>query len=413
MQNKNVYAGRINSLDVYRGIALACVIFFHTAIYSYGGMSSIDFDNPPLFVVLFATMGLWGGIFIMLSLITSSLSIQRNLARPSNNRRKVLTYTVYASGLYILLHYALSFLLGRWELSLGSANNPMTLTAELLRNNQIGFPEMGAFFDGSVLSTIGLNLLLLGALMYALFRKPSVQNEKRAYVVLGSLTALMVFVSFSRMYLYPAITTAVESENYLTATVLGWLLGSPYPVVTYSLYGLFGAIIGVMVHHDRLHYIRRYLSPIGVVAVIAGIIGCLSLPVTIGKADLFWQWKAIMDLGIFLLIAVFALGIVQPMQRSMRHYTIFIWISRISLTIYLLETTMSEILRSAWFMVLPGWNLSYVGTSAFAVFHVLWWFMIVYLWSRIQFRYSLEYFWTKFFRTLGKRSTKLERIQHL
>lgn len=412
MRDKKIFAGRVNSLDLYRGIALASVIFFHTAIFNYGGLHTVNFDNPSPLIIAIGLMGLWGGIFITLSLITSTVSILRRLSMPKS-RTKTPLYILLASSLYMVLHYVLTFFLGRWELNPASPTNKLTLPAELLRNQQLPQLNFNAFFDGSILSTISLNLLLVGMIVYLLFRNPSQNNEKRAYAVLGLLGITLAALSFSRHMFYPLISDAIQSQQYITASLLGWFVGFPYPIVSYALYGVMGAIVGVMVYYERLYLIRRVIFPIGLLTLIIGIAGCLSQPITFNKPDMFWQWKTIADLGMFLLLAVLALGIVQPRQHGLRGWSIFLWFSRISLTIYLLETTMSEILRHAWFVLIPGWDRSITGTLLFSAFNILWWFAVVYIWSRYEFRYSLEYFWAKLFKKVGLNSSKLDDIQNL
>ncbi len=412
MQNQNIYADRINALDLYRGIALACVIFFHAAIFNFGSLHLVNFDAPSPLIVLIGLMGLWGGIFILLSLVTSTVSILRRLSNPEI-RSKTPLYIVLTSGLYMVLHYVLTFVLGRWELNPSIQSNILTLPASLLRNQQLPDLNTNAFFDGSILSTISLNLLLVGLLVYVLFRNPSKNNEKRAYKVLGCLTLLFAILSFSRYLLFPLLTSAIESDQYFIGSLLGWFIGFPYPVVSYVLYGLVGAIVGVMVYYDRVAYIRKIIFPIGLGVLIIGIVGCLSQPLSFNKPDMFWQWKLIADLGLFSLLLVLALGIIQPKQTSLKKWSIFLWFSRISLTVYLLETTMSEILRNAWFVVAPGWDQSIDGTLLFSIFNIFWWFGIIYIWSRFKFRYSLEYFWGKLFEKAGLKSSKLAKLQNL
>ncbi len=412
MQDKNIFKERIGALDLYRGVALVCVIFFHNAIFNYGGLHTVNLDKPSLIIVVIGLMGLWGGIFLTLSLVTSTMSILRRLSHP-DTKSKVPLYIILSSGLYMMLHYVLTFFLGRWELNPATPANKLTLPAEILRNQQIPELNLNAFFDGSILSTISLNLLIIGLIVYMLFRKPSENNEKKAYILLGTLGTILAVLSFSRMYFFPLIEVAVQSGHYINASFLGWFLGFPYPIVSYALYGVMGAIVGIMAYHERLTYIRKIILPLGIATFIVGVIGCVSQPITFNKPDMFWQWKTIADLGVFTMLLVLALGIIQPRSNGYKHWSIFLWFSRISLTIYLLETTVSEILRHAMFVILPTWDRSIPSTLLFSMLNILFWFGVVYLWSRIGFRYSLEYFWVKLFKKIGLRSSKLDNIQNL
>ena len=68
---------RIESLDVLRGIALMFIILFHSSIYNYANINKIDFSNPPIIVVLMSFMALWGGIFIIYSMVVNTIMLLR------------------------------------------------------------------------------------------------------------------------------------------------------------------------------------------------------------------------------------------------------------------------------------------------------------------------------------------------
>jgi len=55
---------RIDSLDYLRGISLILVVFFHTSVYSFVNIDKIDFNNPPIIVVMISFLVLWGGLLI-------------------------------------------------------------------------------------------------------------------------------------------------------------------------------------------------------------------------------------------------------------------------------------------------------------------------------------------------------------
>ncbi len=64
---------RIDSLDFLRGISLILVVFFHTSVYNYANIHKIDFNNPPIIVVLISFLVLWGGLLIFYSGIVNAI----------------------------------------------------------------------------------------------------------------------------------------------------------------------------------------------------------------------------------------------------------------------------------------------------------------------------------------------------
>ena len=131
---------------------------------------------------------------------------------------------------------------------------------------------------------------------------------------------------------------------------------------------------------------------------------------SISKPDFFWYFKTNFELGIFILLVVPAL-LAQPGKKGLlAQLPLLQWFSRVSLTIYMMETTTSEFFRMLWVHVVPGWNQTINGCLLFGAMNVLLWSIILFFWRKAGFRYSLEYFWVKLFRRLGKQSTKMDFI---
>jgi len=103
-------------------------------------------------------------------------------------------------------------------------------------------------------------------------------------------------------------------------------------------------------------------------------------------------------------------AVLEPRTKSSGWLAPVKWFSRLSLTIYMSETMVSEIMRFAWFSIFPGWDQTINGCLAFGAVNVVIWVVILFLWRKIDFKYSLEYFWVLFFNKLGKKSTKMDSL---
>ncbi|MHA1447518.1 MAG: hypothetical protein ACTSSN_12555, partial [Candidatus Heimdallarchaeaceae archaeon] len=78
--------------------------------------------------------------------------------------------------------------------------------------------------------------------------------------------------------------------------------------------------------------------------------------------------------------------------------TIFLRFSRNSLTFFLLERPISELVALILNLLIPGWN-NYVWTSIlFGLFMLLFWFLIAFLWNMVDFKGSFEWLLSKMFK---------------
>ena len=246
--------------------------------------------------------------------------------------------------------------------------------------------------------------------MYFLLRNGGALKEKRNYWILGVSGMLIMFLSFLRIPIYNAMLPAVKANNYLIACIYSFTIANPYPLLPYLAYGLFGSLLALMVSRGRKNLILKIMLPLGFVFLIYGIVGVMNFPKTISTPDYFWYFKTHFELGIFLLIMIFFIFVFESKGRNLRRLDFIQWFSRIGLTIYMLETFVSEILRKILLHYIPSWNQTINGCLMFGVFNIFLWVGILYLWRQCDFRYSLEYWWVQFFNRIGKTSTKMDNL---
>ena len=200
----------------------------------------------------------------------------------------------------------------------------------------------------------------------------------------------------------------MEAKNYILATFYSFTIANPYPLLPYLAYGFFGAMIGMMIYHKRNNLLKLIVFPLGIIFLAFGLYGIMNFEKTISTPDYFWYFKTNFELGIFLLLLVFTILVLEPRSKLLSKFSVIKWFSRISLTIYMLETTISEIFRIVWLSVLPSWNQTINGCLMFGALNIVLWIAILFFWKKANFKYSLEYFWVLFFKKLGKNSTKMD-----
>ncbi len=397
---------RIESLDILRGVALIFIILFHSSIYNYANIHKIDFSNPPIVVVLMSFMALWGGIFIIYSMVANTIMLVGR-SRPVVNF-KIFLYSIVAGVIYIFFHYILNIFLGRWNIDFVNNRPDLTAVAGSLRTMRFTLPHFTKFFEGSSLSAIGLNLIILSLVLFLLLRKNGIIKEKRNYFVLGISGTLIMAFSFVRVPIFHLFIQALETKNYLLAGFFSFTLANPYPLLPYLAYGIFGTLIGLIIYQGRNKLLKIFILPLGVFFLVFGLLGALNFEKTISTPDYFWYFKTNFELGIFILLLVFAVLFLEPKTGLLNKLSVIKWFSRISLTIYLLETTTSEIFRIVLLAIWPSWNQTINGCLTFGSLNIVLWIIALYFWKRINFKYSLEYFWTIFFNKIGKSSTKMD-----
>jgi peptidoglycan/LPS O-acetylase OafA/YrhL len=396
---------RIESLDFLRGISLILVVFFHTSVYNYANIHKIDFNNPPIIVVLISFLVLWGGLLIFYSGIVNTIMFSERIEKLGN--LKHANFLFIAGGIYIIIHYILNIFLGRWNVDFINNQPDMTVAAGSIRNMQLTFPGIAKFFEGSSISTIGLNLIIIASLLLFLLRNKGFEKEKRNYWVLGASGFIIMLLSFTRIYLYSALGQSLQAKNYLLATMLSFSIANPYPLLPYLAYGLFASILGLMMYKKRKNLIKKVFIPIGFFFFIYGLVGSMNFPKTISKADYFWYFKTNLELGIFILIITFFLLTFELRDKKIINIPFIKWFSRISLTVYLFETLLSEIFGKILDCLIPSWNQTINGCLIFGAANIIIWILILWIWQKNNFKFSIEYWWVKIFRKLGKESTKI------
>ncbi len=331
---------RIDSLDFLRGTSLILVVFFHTSVYNFVNIHKINFNNSPMIVVIISFLVLWGGLLIFYSGMVNTIMFSGRIEKSGSLKHANFLYI--AGGIYIIIHYILNVFLGRWNVDFINNQPDMTVVAASIRNMQLIFPPITKFFDGSSISTIGLNLIIVTSLLFFLFKTKGFEKEKRNYWVLGMLGFVIMLFSFVRIYLYNIVGQSIQAKNYLLATMLSFAIANPYPLLPYLAYGLFASMIGLMIYKKRRKLIKKVIIPIGLF-FIYGLVGCMNFPKTISKADYFWYFKTHLELGIFILIITFFLMIFEFRNKKIINIPFIKWFSRVSLTVYLFETFLSEI----------------------------------------------------------------------
>ncbi len=397
---------RIESLDILRGMALMLIILFHSSIYNYANINKIDFSNPPIIVVLMSFMALWGGVFIIYSMVVNTIMLLGRSQQTVSFR--IFLYPIIAGIIYLLFHYILNVFLGRWSLDFVNNKPNLTAVASSIRNMHLSLPHFTKLFEGSSLSAVALNLIILSLVLFLLLRKNGIAKENRNYLILGISGFLIMFLSLIRIPIFHLFTEAIEMKKYFSATFFSFLLANPYPLLPYLAYGTFGAMMGIMIYKGRNKLLKFIFIPSGTFFLFYGFFGMMHFEKTISTPDYFWYFKTNSELGIFMLLLIFTVLFLEQKSGLLNKLSVLKRFSRISLTIYMFETTTSEIFRIGLHQVWPSWDQTINGCLVFGTLNIILWIVILFFWAKVNFKFSLEYYWVLFFKRIGKDSTKMK-----
>ena len=407
---------RLTALDLMRGLGISMMVFLHAATFHYEAITTVDFDNPPLLITVIGFLLMWAGLFALISTAAYTFSSGLRLRRGTVSKGHVLRNFLIAGAYLLSLHYLYFLVLAPKLLDLTDGQHLYALLPGLLAQGSMPplYPER--LFYATTLSMIAWNLLLIGPLIYLLLRRsPTLERAGRWLAGLGTLVMLL---SLARIPLYPLALEAIEEGALLPSLVLGFLVNKNNPILPYLAFGLFGGWLGLSLVKGVS---ARALRPVGVAGVawlLAGITGILLLPATMleREIDLFWYFLTLSQLGLFLILLVAVLFIVDVKRfgkRALEPLTYPMYVMGVSsLTVFLLETPLSELLAKLVSVFLPTWQLSLNGCLIFGAANVILWLGIMRVWARYDFKYSAEWLTVRLYDRLKRPSSKLPRGLH-
>jgi hypothetical protein len=122
-----------------------------------------------------------------------------------------------AFGIYLAVHWLLTVFLGRWSIDFVNNLPDRTFVAASIRSGRPSLPPADTLADGSSISTIAFNLLIVGLILRGLLSGNGRERKTRNYLALVIPGLLILSLSFLRVYWHPIFARAVESGNLLLA----------------------------------------------------------------------------------------------------------------------------------------------------------------------------------------------------
>jgi hypothetical protein len=390
------YPARIRSIDSLKGWGVTALVFLHCAVYYYGSLDSIDIRNPPFYVAVLGLMVLWGGLFGMASGLVNTYRFDRRFRKEEPTSARNPARRLFFVGLALfLLHLVYASFAAPTSLDFETHNHQFALIAQLLRYGTFHLSPR-RIIQGTALQMLGINLMLLAALL------PTMARRKRPVLAACILGVMFIGAGLIRIVLFPTYEHLLETRQYVWAFLISPITSEPYPVLPYFGFSCAGAAMGFSFSRDG--HAPRFGWLVGSVILGLGIAGLMVFPTNLHGAGMFWFAKVVFELGVFTLLAWTLLALARFGSAGP---ALIRKVARMSLTVFVLQTPLSELFAALLTRLIPGWNVTLGVTLLFAFGNTLLWLGLVALWSRARYRYTIEYFWVRLF----PGSTKLDEAE--
>ncbi|MFW9923640.1 MAG: hypothetical protein ACFFDW_10190 [Candidatus Thorarchaeota archaeon] len=419
---------RIASLDFQRGLAIFIMVFIHSASNIID--SSYIVNDPsiigemPIYIIVvlafLAFFGMWNSYFLLISTTVNSYTMSKG-AIQGRDLKKILLKQLLSGIALLVIHTFQNSFLAKGYLGIALETGDWTNT----------YPLWRGFFSMGTLRIIGYCTIVNSILLFFLLKKEGYKKFYRNIIILGSL-ALIVIVSSE------FINNWVDSLNWIQPDVLPvgvtlpdnvWWPNEDFQALNYSVKSWFCTIISGDIEP---------LLPFLASGLIGGIIGlCLAQPEKIKRMNLYGSIFGLVCLSlgaVLIFLGFFTFGTSRPPignylvmlggqlcvffllfylveyrgnaqkfgnNRIVKHFRLW---GMISLTLFALDILdiVPRILFGLLYNLFSSVDINTIPGKVFgsgqehfaliyALFAILFYELLIYLWSKVNFYLSIEW----------------------
>ncbi len=425
---------RIASLDFQRGLAIWMMVFLHVFNHIYD-FSWVDigtiFNDAPvlfaLFVIMAGFFGGWAGYFLLISSVVNSYTMTKRAQRGQNLEKSLVKQVFTGIGILVAGRMAEGFgYYGYFGRVFRSGNS-------LLEANTWNDPIAASFiwrriFMLEALQIIGWSMIIMASVHYLLMRNGGFENLKKNIAVYASLAILVLilspfiwlwidnlnwFVPPESKFLTYGYTDIVyysqwpseflQAENASITTYFCVLLaGDLYPFFPFLSTSFIGALFGLALAQPKPSTKIPLLGLIITLAIFSiGIFAAIfmGLEVTFERPDIaYYCFLLGTQFGIMTLLLwlVEFRGKSQSFGNNIVVKYFRIW-GTLALTIFVLQIysiVPRAILNPLFQMDLMSGRFSkeeFGIVFFFAFLTVLFYDLLIWLWAKINFKWSFEW----------------------
>jgi peptidoglycan/LPS O-acetylase OafA/YrhL len=402
---------RIAGLDDLRGFAILGVVFVHSTVFSFAGIDRLDMEHPPLSVAIMGLAALFGGVFTVISGAVNTVQACRRVEQDGRAARHALAGLVLSGVFLVAAHYFYTFLLGPTSFDFETHHHHYSLLPALIRGIRLDSLDLTRLFENTTLSLLGWSLVFNGVVLWLLLRRGGLGKRRRNCAIMTALGLLFMLGGLLRIQLFPVWEQALQSRRFFSAAILGFIAARSYPLLPYLGFGFFGSLLGLQLAGGMgRKTINATLFGAGAAWLASGVTGYILSPPVVGRVDFPWFFKVNIELGLFLLVSAVALNLTRFSWREAGQETSGLrsplrTFGMLSLSVFLLQTPVTEIL--AWFlrMAFPGWDQEIGRMFLFGGLNLLAWLLFVFLVQKGAAPWPAERLRAAYFRLVGRETS--------
>lgn len=244
---------------------------------------------------------------------------------------------------------------------------------------------------------IGLSGFVVPTIMILLSRNSGFEKVRRNKIILGALAVTILAVTPSLSFaLEPIVEDLFINGNYLGGFLLALLVAPYFPIFPIIAYALLGGILGIsLARDDKKRNITIFWLLFGFAMLSIG--NYLLLTFLLRFEIYNFNFVRFMQLGVYIFIIIILLRLIdfkpeEKREKIVKNVSPIIMFGRASLTIFVFEAFVATIFHVTLDLINPRWNTEAYVVLIFGVFNLAFWWGILYLWKKIDFKGSVE--WT-------------------
>jgi len=435
-------AKRLVFIDVAKGCAILGVILVHALIVGVWFVPANAIKVLPTYALAILSplviISTWAGFFELMSGLANSYNLYDKLVVKEMSFKKASQGALVNSTGLLLVHFIFIFFLSHRRnppypavgTGASSTGEIHTLITGSFETGRLYLTDYQYYFFASVLGSIALAGYFSILTFYVVYKTIGLEKINRVVIL---LTGIMVaFFTIS----YPVWDAGYSFLNFALNEGGFWLVlafplapftGAFQPFFPIAGFSILGACIGLLLsvrshkvenpefyvdekNMDVHQYINR-VSAIAFVAFIALLIHALmTLDDPLSLLNFYRLPPTLLALNVSLMVLVFKAGIKifeDPDEEvRSRRAEKSLWIRKfgmITLTVYVLESPVNGILAFFYHRMVdnPATDVMesqvlFLPIILYTVFVIGFWFFIVGVWEKLDFKYTIEYWVIRF-----------------
>lgn len=402
---------RLLFLDALRGFFIIYVIFMHAMIGVVFRNDPEALNNAPvwMFIVFLpvALLATWSPIFVVISGTAHAYVLHKVMVKYQQEHGSGAPFRPFMVGTLVtgILLYGLSlFNMGfmHHSMTYNGAVRHTWFTSALQEGRWFPF-DTDLLFYNDALSMVAVNALLTNTVLYLLWCGKGFQHPRRYTAALVAIAAGIFLISpLVHSALDPLFFEALNGGHPFVAYLLKIVVGPNFSPLPYLAYGLFGAVIGlVLAKRVAVPKVRRYGYSLALFLLAIGVV--LILLQGFKPADLAHHPYPlrihVLNLGSMLLCCTWLMLHMEycTEERRARMARRTLWMRRLglmALTIFCLESFFAVLFSRAylWALGVEGpFPQSAPYMIPFIIMVIAFWNVVFLVWEKADFKYSVEW----------------------